>query len=238
MVIDFDKKSHTYTIDDVPVPSVTTVIKATVPTPFTAAAWWGWKLGVEAAWEAYKPSVLSPEELAELGKATNFRPDVVRDTAAARGTLIHDAIEQWAKHQKTIDLNDYVPALARLIIGFNRWLEKNEPEFIEVEQIVGYKAHGYAGMLDAEVVFHAGEHQGLRARLDWKSSKRIYPAQHFPQIEAYDCAARRMTKRDSDIRGVVHLPESGRIKLHASTYEYADFYVLLRAYRQMQTHVS
>ena len=235
MKIEFDQKSHTYTLDGVSVPSVTTVIKATVPTPFSAAAWWGWKLGVQAAFHCGEPA-LDVETLEAAAKLTDYRPDKTRDDAAARGNLIHAAMEHYAGDPVPINEKDFLAEYRPQLKALNKWLSANDPEIHKAEQMVGHSLHMYAGTLDAFVTFHSGVHQGLTARLDWKTSKNVYPEQHFPQIEAYEEAAVYMGQFPADIRGVVHLPATGKpVKMHVSNFDFEDFYVLLKQHQQQES---
>lgn len=244
--IRFDAPSHTYEVKagdewQTDFPSVTTVVKATVPVPFSAGAWYGYKMGCSAAFMAHDLGLLS-EELTPI--STEFdefydackkyeNPNSVLTKAGDRGTLVHQAIEQYGLTGTAPNPQDFEPEDRKRIQGVAKWLLEHEPEFHAQEVRTANVEFRYVGTFDALVTFGAGPHKGKVALLDWKTSKRVYPDQHFPQLAAYMAAEAEAMYPDGkpELAAIVHIPESGRVKLHESSDTFEDFEVLLAQYR-------
>src|SRR6056300_565264 len=74
--------SRHYDVGQEKLPSVTTILSATQPPEKKASlAAWAARVGVDAA-------------------------DKIRDTAAARGTIMHNILESWIKDQPHVDLTE------------------------------------------------------------------------------------------------------------------------------------
>lgn len=232
--IKFDPEPHTYEVKVADkwvsnFPSVTSVVKATVPVPFSAGAWYGFKMGVNACYETADPNLEGYDEW--YGAAKEFEnPNSVLRKAGDRGTLIHEAIENWGQSGISPNPQDFEPEDRDRVAGVAKWLMENEPEFIEQEVRTASIKHKYVGTFDAVVVFGAGDYKGKRALLDWKTSKNVYPNQHFPQLSAYVEAEREAGIEPVEFSAVVHIPLSGRVKLHQNDEGFPDFKVLLAHY--------
>jgi hypothetical protein len=236
-LIEFDPGPHTYVVNgDAGFPSVTTVIHATVAKPFGVAAWYGYKMGVAAGHRVaqIKNAEKMPEDEFYAFAKDVENPNRVLDKAGARGTAIHDALEQYAKTGNIPVPADFPEEDQARVIGVVKWLEENRPVFIGSEVRTCSLEHRYVGTLDAFVKFEAGEHVGKLARIDFKTSKRVYPDEHFCQIEAYEQAEVELGELPADFRGILHIPASGRCKLHLSTFSFEDFRVLLQVYDRLQ----
>jgi hypothetical protein len=234
-LIEFDPGPHTYVVNgDAGFPSVTTVIHATVAKPFGVAAWYGYKMGVGAAFATLDEwRGLEQEHAYDAAKGYE-NPNRVLEKAGARGTAIHDALEQYAKTGTIPIPADFPEEDQARVVGVVKWLEENRPVFIGSEVRTCSLEHRYVGTLDAFVKFEAGEHVGKLARIDFKTSKRVYPDEHFCQIEAYEQAEVELGELPADFRGILHIPASGRCKLHLSTFSFEDFRVLLQVYDRLQ----
>lgn len=234
-LIKFDPEPHTYEVkvNDKWIgnfPSVTQVVKATVPVPFSAGAWYGFKMGVNSAYETRDANLEGYDEW--YGAAKDFEnPNMVLKKAGDRGTLIHEAIENWGRSGVSPNPQDFEPEDRDRIAGVAKWLMLNEPEFIEQEVRTASIKHKYVGTFDAIVIFRAGEFKGSRALLDWKTSKKVYPDQHFPQLSAYVEAEREAGMEPVDFSAIVHIPLSGRVKMHENDEKFKDFQVLLAHYK-------
>ena len=238
--IRFDAPSHTYEVKVgeewlTDFPSVTTVVKATVPVPFSAGAWYGYKMGCSAAYMAH-PLKEIVREGADLDwdewydRCKGYEnPNSVLTKAGDRGTLVHQAIEQYGLTGTAPDPQDFEPEDRKRIQGVAKWLLDNEPEFVVQEVRTASINHSYVGTFDALCRMKDGD----LWLLDWKTSKRVYPDQHFPQLCAYLEAEKEAGYPDGEPvkSGIVHIPESGRVKLHENTDSFHDFYVLLAQYR-------
>lgn len=240
----FDAASHTYEVKageewQTDFPSVTTVVKATVPVPFSAGAWYGYKMGCSAAFMAH-PLKEIIKEGADLDwdewydRCKGYEnPNSVLTKAGDRGTLVHQAIEQYGLTGTAPDPQDFEPEDRKRIQGVAKWLLDNDLQFHAQEVRTASLEFRYVGTFDALATFGDGPHKGKLALLDWKTSKRVYPDQHFPQLAAYLEAEKEAAFPDGrpQLCAVVHIPESGRVKLHESSDTFEDFEVLLAQYR-------
>ena len=239
--IRFDPGPHTYEVFDGKVwrkdfPSVTTVT-GMVPMPFSAGQWSGMKMACEAMQalaDADRCTWETADDLYELLKTTDHRPDRRLKAAGDRGTAIHLAMEAWGETGDPPNPADFNPEDRVLIKGIAKWLGENEPEFLEQEIRTASLTHEYVGTFDAKVRFGGGPEKGRTAILDWKSSKSVHPDKFFPQLEAYGEAERECGFPDVDFKAVVHLPASGRVKLVKSVDSFDDFAVLLAHWRSAQ----
>lgn len=238
----FDPGEHSYRVNGVLVPSVTTVIKATVPVPFSAGAWYGYKMGVEASHEVIckskNPALFGTQGvdplMVEAKKIIN--PNSNLRNAADRGNFVHN----WIEFVAETDVEppwDVPEDCQKRIDGLRKWLDANQPTFMEAEVRTASVEHGYAGTLDAFAAFGAGPYEGQRGRIDWKTSKRVYPDQHFVQLEAYEQSEVECGEPPSDFRAIIHIPESGRVVTKPNTtYEFLDFELLLALWKRQQIH--
>lgn len=232
--IKFDPDAHAYEVKvdghwETDFPSVTTVVKATVPVPFSAGAWYGFKMGVGAAFHTADDWGQWDDPEIAYEKAKGYEnPNSVLTKAGDRGTLVHQAIEQYGLTGTAPDPQDFEPEDRKRIQGVAKWLLDNEPEFVVQEVRTASTEHRYVGTFDALCRMN-----GELWLLDWKTSKRVYPDQHFPQLAAYLQAEREAGFPDGEpVRsGIVHIPESGRVKLHENLDSFEDFRVLLAQYR-------
>lgn len=252
--IRFDPEPHTYEVFDgrewrKDFPSVTTVT-GVVPMPFSAGQWSGMKMACEGFIELWwrkrdhiRDLLATAEtddheivvaDIYEALKTTDHRPDRRLKKAGDRGSLIHQALEDWGESGTVPNPADFEPDDRKLIKGLAKWLGDNEPEFTEQEVRTASLEHEYVGTFDAKVRFEAGEWKGKTALLDWKSSKVMDADKFFPQLEAYREAEREAGFADVDFCAVVHLPVSGRVRVHPSVDSFQDFKVLLAHYRSVQ----
>lgn len=229
----------TYIVEghDEELPSVTNIIKATVPKQL---AWWGMQVGCDGVAQLMRngpvtvPPYWTGQQLVSMLNDKKLTVNDVLDKAGKRGTTIHKILE---KYGKTGNLPEEIdPTYAGYARGLVRWLMENRPEFISQEVMTASLKHGYAGSFDGRVVMHDGKYKGQTALIDLKTSKAIYKDQHFPQVEAYEQAEVELGERPTDVRLVVQLSSDGKIKMRQSTYTFEDFLVLLNHYKQIQKH--
>lgn len=238
--IEFEPLAHAYKVNgETGWPSVTQIIGATVAKPFGIAANWGYKIGLEAGWYAYSEGIEGGEEFPDFDAFNEFArdfktPNSVRDKAGTRGTAIHEALERYAKTGEVPNPSDFKTADQKRIKGVAAWLIENRPTFYGSEIRTASLAHRYVGSLDAFLLFEDGEFKGKTCRLDYKTGKNLYPAEQFPQLEAYEEAEKECGEPESDLRVLLHIPESGRCKMKVSTDSFKDFEVLLNVWRSTQ----
>jgi hypothetical protein len=81
--------------------------------------------------------------------------------------------------------------------------------------------HGYAGTFDLLCNI-----AGRSYLVDLKTSKWIYPSQHFTQLEAYEGARLEMGEPPTDVRAVLWVNAAGGMELVESTATFEDFLAL------------
>jgi hypothetical protein len=234
--ITFSEKGHSYTLDGVTVPSVTTITKLGAVDPFSIGAAWGFKLGAEGAVEVAADDLSaleSYESLREVLKERGATPWSKRDKAGERGTNVHSAFEAIAQDGAIIDPDDYPETERGYVRGVLKWIEDYEPEFEAVEVIVGSRTHGFAGRYDLRARIG-----GELAIVDLKTSKGLYPAEHFPQIAAYELASVEIGYPPTDAQFVLRVSNAGNYWLHRSTATGEDFLAYLGAWRARQAVIA
>lgn len=155
--------------------SVTTILSA-MPKP--ALPNWAAKSVAEFAvnnrdaWD-----LLDPESAVDLLKRAPWRQ---RDKAADLGTLIHEAIDNWAAGRtdavETADLPDQA---VKTLAQFVNFLECCEPEFLHTEATVYNRSQRYAGTFDGIVKL-----RGQTLIIDHKTGSGVYPEMAM-QLAAY-----------------------------------------------------
>jgi len=145
-------------------PSVTTIISATIPKPFSAGAWYGYRMGLEGVMEEYKgrslpaSAELLEKRLSEQGRNPNQQLDVSRN----RGFSAHDVLELLANgdEERANEVARQEEATSDTAYGravLKWWAEKGSPDAYDrankktkwkAEQPVYSLKHGYAGTAD------------------------------------------------------------------------------------------
>lgn len=235
-VIEFDPGPHTYTVNgEKGFPTVTQILGTTINKPFLVP--WAYKIGVEAVhmmgdeeFERFRSEDFS--DALKIAKSVQTTTSI-RDAAGDRGTAIHDALERYAKHGEVPLPVDFDEADQPRITGLAKWIVENRPEYLGAEVRTASLEHRYVGTLDAYVRFEKGAYSGKLARIDYKTSKSIYP-ENFVQLEAYEQAEIECGEPESDVRLVVHIPQSGNCTLHESTATFHDFACHVALYRSLK----
>jgi hypothetical protein len=136
-------------------PSVTTIISATIAKPFSAGAWYGYRMGLEAVTEEYRGRSLPAnaemleKRLSESGRNPNQQLDVSRN----RGFSAHDVLEllangdeERANEVARSEESTSSTAYGRAVLKW--WAEKGKGVKWKAEQPVYSLKHGYAGTAD------------------------------------------------------------------------------------------
>lgn len=230
--IEFNEEAHKYTVNGEIYPSVTTIIKATVPVELS---WWGMEVGVGGVAVLIKrglfPQPYDPNVVVELLKQQNLTTNSIFWKRGESGTAIHKAFEDYGKTGKIPQLDDFPPEDHNRISQLAGFILDNRPEFIEQEVRTASLKYRYAGTFDARVKFEAGEYKKKECILDVKTGKYVYPASQFPQLAAYENAEVEAGYKPSDYQLVLHLPAVGLATLTPSSDTIDDFVALLGHYR-------
>ena len=123
----------------------------------------------------------------------------VLNTAAERGTAIHNAIENFVR----FEIEDIDPAFRGYFDGFLRWWEREKPVSIATERRIYHKYMRYAGTADMPCVIG-----GKLTCVDFKSSAQVVEMLCRPQLEAYARAFDSFGYK-FDQKAIVHLKRDG-----------------------------
>jgi hypothetical protein len=217
--------------------SVTTILGKAVPKDLS---WWGMQIGAAGAHvlttRGYDFTKLKPTDVVAALQTEKL---TVRDQLTAggiRGTAVHEALEAYAT-KGTIPLAATFPEQDRgYVRGLAKFFTTYEPEFVATEVRVLSLAHEFAGTYDflafvkarlvsikrprarKERLFLVPDADArLLIRGDLKTSKWVYPASHFAQLEAYEGADVEMGGKPSDVRAVLHVTRAGGMELVPAT---------------------
>lgn len=186
----------------------------------------------------YNVAKMSPDAITEALKREHLTVNDHRDQAAAGGTAVHNALEEYIK-RGVIPSAAKVPESKRASIrGLAQFIIDYRPEFLAAEVRTLSTEHGFAGTFDFLARIRAEtytENGILKLRPadavlftlgDMKNSKWVYPASHFPQLEAYEGARLEAGEAPTDIRAVLWVNVEGDMQLVPSTATFADFLAL------------
>lgn len=224
--------------------SVTTILGKAVPKDLS---WWGMMIGAAGVRKLLKlgrdVATMSDEAVIGALKDQSLTVNHVRDARAAGGTALHDALEAYAT-DGTIPLAGNFPEHERgRVRGLAAFITTYEPEFLKVEQRVVSPTHAYAGTYDFVAIIKAELVSETRGKGRWarevlvfrpsttavllilgdlKTSKWVYPASHFAQIEAYEAARVEAGEDPTEARAVLHVTKDGGMELVPATFREED----------------
>ena len=124
----------------------------------------------------------------------------VLNKAAARGTAVHNAIENFVK----FDFSDIDPEYEGYLRGFKDWWKETQPVPLGSECRVYHKVLRYAGTADMPV-----EIDGKRILIDFKTSAGVNKMLTGVQLEAY-AKAYESHGIPFDGKAILHLKSSGK----------------------------
>lgn len=263
--IAYNDGPHVYTAENGEVLlGISTVAKiGSAEDAFSIASAWGWRLGYEGAIEVlgYLPTPWDPEDVREELKRLRKAPWSKRDQAAERGNWTHDVLEALAQDNVVPNLADFPEQVRGHVQSVLRWYLHFRPTFMATEVQVSSERHRFAGRYDLRALIDAkrllpcidplrtdaqaerirqlaAENKPALGLLDLKTSKRIYPTTHFPQLEGYEGAGIEMGFKETDFRAVINTHESGQFTpetdLAVSWSSYEDFLDYLNAVRAIR----
>lgn len=247
----FDGPSHTYTKPDgSKYDGVSSVAKmGAAEDAFSIGSLWGWKLGYDGMYdivEAEDPYLFESKQAAreELIKK-GLAPWSKRDQASERGNWVHDILEiladgydqQFAIWKIINQLDGERRGHANALL---QWYLDYRPEFVSTEVQVVSEEHGFAGRYDIRCKIHSslfggGDHTWELCLVDLKTSKHIYPLQHYAQLEGYELASVEMGFPATDYRMVLNTHPDGTYDVGTSYATADDFLAYLGAYRAIRS---
>lgn len=160
----FEEGTHTYKLNGIEVPSVTTLMQ--------------------------------PLSHKVYGDAD---PDVLA-RAAARGTAVHQAAENYAR----FGIEDVAPEHAGYFEAFKSWWNANKPVILGTECRVYHKELGYAGTCDLLCII-----DDQTTLVDYKTTSSVAHMLTMVQLEGYGRAWESHGLK-IDRREILHLQNSGK----------------------------
>lgn len=264
--VDFDAVEHVYSIAGEKVAGVSSVAKlGGADDAFGIASAWGYRIGYEGAWDVLQEvsSVMdlgSADDLRAELKRRKLTPWDTRDAAADRGTAVHDALEELAQNDAVPDPMAHPESERGHVMSVLKFVAVYRPRFVATEVQVASRTHLFAGRYDLRILVpavrllplvrghespQADRIRELAARralalclADLKTSKRIYPETHFPQLSGYELAGVEMGFPATDCQIVLNTNEDGSFDpekdVAVSWSQPEDFVDLLAAYRAIR----
>lgn len=143
-------------------------------------------------------TVMGPLSQHEYGRIDPY----TLNKAAARGTAVHNAIENWIKY----GLNDTDPDYQGYMDGFLEWWELRKPVVVGSEVRVYHKLFGYAGTIDLVAYI-----DGSLNLIDYKTTSKLIERNCRVQLEAYSQALESQGVKTVEKR-ILHLGNNGKWK--------------------------
>lgn len=193
VLLQFNEAKHLYTVDGIPVASVTGILKV-INKP--ALMYWAGNCVADHWKHAIKPGESYDEiRLENIYKDSKMSFRQKSSDAASIGTIVHDYAEKVALGEEPdLPINQQAK---KGCTAFNQWRLEHAVRFIESEFKVYSRTHNYSGTCDLDC-----EIDGKRTILDYKTSSGIYPEMHF-QTAAYAQARQEELGVEYDQRAIV-----------------------------------
>lgn len=176
MSLTFNEASHRYKLDGKPVTGVTTILGGGIPKP--ALVWWA--PGVVAKWvtdpaNADKLTELLAGDTDQSVKFMQALPNKERDSAAERGTEVHDLAEKLATTGEVEAPED----LVGFVEGYMDFLDEWQITPVLVEVVLANREHWFSGKVDLLatsplLMSQADIDAGKLIQIDLKTSKGVY----------------------------------------------------------------
>lgn len=211
------------------------------------------------------------DSMREALKGRGLTPWAKRDRAAERGSNVHDGLEELAQNDVVKPTEDFAEDERGHWESILKWFLHFRPRFVATEVQVASRTHLFAGRYDLRVLIRARlllplidplrmDPCALRIRelaerdewalvlADLKTSKRIYPETHYPQLSGYELAGTEMGFPATDCQMVLCTNEDGSFNPTPTMNDYGemtcdvgiswsqaeDFLGLLEAYRAIK----
>lgn len=206
----FYPTSHRYKLRKQYIPSVSSILGATLDKSRVLIAWATRVMAQELNTffdENRRP--YSPDELIDLVNNATSAHTRISKTACDVGTIVHEYAEKFTY---CAELGEELPELwndtnelfsslpeenkeqaKKGMEAFINWYITNEVQFLNAERTVYSRQHNYIGTYDALAIIN-----GKKTLIDYKTAKGIYP-EHKLQVPAYIQAHEEEHKKESKI---------------------------------------
>ncbi len=128
----------------------------------------------------------------------------VLSTAARKGTIVHNAIENYLE----FEIEDCPEEQRGYFDAFMDWLVKTGPSIVATERQVYHKILLYAGTCDLLCQI-----KGAMTLVDYKTSYQVQPMLHSIQLEGYGRAWESQGLKIDD-RIILHLKKDGKYTVY------------------------
>lgn len=229
--LDFDIEKHEYRVEGRVVPGVSSI--AGMIDKSSALMNWAGKQVVAFLKEHAPPHGVDIDRKMFMSLLAESKGCWRRKTeeAAATGTLVHAAVENYIKN-RVEPPNDLPEPVLKGYSAFKQWIAENEVEFVHSEKPVYSKKYGFAGTTDLIAK--------IRKRLsivDFKTSKAIYPFEQGVQLAGYQIALEEELGEQFDGRWIVRLDKkSGALETLEVGHEKEDRLAFLGALMIYRRH--
>jgi len=176
MSLVFTESNHRYKLDGKPVTGVTTILNGGIPKP--ALVWWAGGVVAKFVVDPENAGTVAELLAGDQDSAVKFLqllPNQERDSAAERGTEVHDLAEKLA----TTGEVDAPEELVGFIEGYLDFLDRWQITPVLVEVVLANREHWYSGKVDLLatsplLMSQADIDAGKVIQIDLKTSKGVY----------------------------------------------------------------
>lgn len=151
-----------------------------------------------------------------------------RDTAATRGTSVHDALEALSKDGTVPSLSDFPEEDRGYVQALCSWWLDHNPEPVLVEQVVASKRLRFAGRFDLLASI-----DGFTHLIDLKTSAHVYETHHL-QMMGYRLALVECGWPDPTVCSILRVGEDGAYEFVPANAEPADFEAVVALYEVLK----
>lgn len=203
-IVKFDGSGtrHKYTIDGLPIRSVTKILGNLL----AKNGLMEWPLNTAIK---YLQALLdNKQEIALLHLEEAKKQHIIlRNKGATTGTTVHRLTESLL-HDEQIDLLDHSEEVVKAITGLEHWLAETSPDVVAVEQVVYSCNMDYVGTLDSILRMNGKTYLcDLKTTNAGKDAPQgVYP-EHFIQLGAYAAAYKEQQEYELQTDGVSDLVE-------------------------------
>lgn len=171
--IKFDKKTHTYYLDGIKIPSVTQILSILDK----SAPLMQWSVNVALDYIKEHENDLQTKTSGQIFYAAKMEHKRLKNTAASVGTRTHRLVEDYLiskkykgnPHKNELMLNSISEDLKKPFYAFLDWIEDKNFEVLDIEKIIYSKKYTYAGTLDIRCLLSEKKYI-----IDLKTSAGIY----------------------------------------------------------------
>ena len=230
----FNEKDHSYMLNGIYVPGVTTAI-GVLPKP--ALVPWAAKLTSEAIGKLIDPDKpYTRTEIDELCKKGKMAWREKKESSADKGTEAHKFLESYVKTAFQEDVVTFPlptdPDVKNSIEKFMQWEKEHTVEWMMSEVRIASEEHQFAGTLDALAVV-----DGRLTLIDFKTSAGIYES-FYIQTAGYQICLEELGCIP-DQRMILWIPKEGKkFEGHIVSTTYGQdkqaFLTALAMYRVLQ----